>query len=317
MKAYIGTYNSKNSNGIYKILMNQNGKMSEPEWFLDYDDAKCLSLYKNHLVSSVKVGENCGIRWCQIDGEDVTELDTYLCEKSSPCFIYQDETYVATAHYHENCVHIFTKENNKLVHQKRIYFGEEAKCHQIFLSSGYFFVNCLGLDKLSIFLESDFSLVREITFPEGSGPRHGVISQKHQMLYVISELSNEVFALPMKDNLPQNISQKISLTVEKQKASSAAIRLSKDENYLYTSVRGINKIVVLAINNGSLSIHQTTECGGEHPRDIILSEDSDYLITANLDSGDVCSYEIDNSRGEIGDCIDRKYVEKGSSLAIL
>jgi 6-phosphogluconolactonase (cycloisomerase 2 family) len=317
LTAYVGTYSKDGIGGVYRIEIDQENKLiKEPELFLDLDDAKTLSLFQGNLITSLKEAERCGIRWYEIRGRDVIEWDTDLQEKSTPCYIYQDHIYAATANYHDSCVTIYQKENGRLVLKKKIDFGKGAKCHQIFFYQGYFYIFCLGLDSLTILAEEDFTLVREILFPKGSGPRHGVISEKRQALYVVCELSNEVFTLDIKDGLPVNIRSSISVNpLSDSQAVSAAIRLSNDEEYVYVTVRGIKKIVVLRPEYDVLTICQIVDCGGDYPRDMILSQDMKYVLVANTDSGNICMFCVED--GLMDDkCCGHIRLERGSSIVL-
>ena len=76
--------------------------------------------------------------------------------------------------------------------------------------------------------------------------------------------------------------------------SSAAIRITKDNRFIYISSRGADLLTVI-----SLEIIQQINSGGMHPRDFILSEDEQYLLVVNKDTDDMSSFQLDKTNGKI------------------
>ena len=95
---------------------------------------------------------------------------------------------------------------------------------------------------------------------------------------------------------------------------TAAIRLSPDERFLYVSVRGANLIVVLACASDGLRVIQRVSCGGDHPRDIALSPDGHFVLSANRYSGDLTCFPRDPASGRIGAQCSKVSVPEGVSI---
>ena len=127
--------------------------------------------------------------------------------------------------------------------------------------------------------------------PEGSGPRHGIFNKDHSKLYLVSELSNELFIIDTKD---WKITHQIGLLEngEKNTTGTAAVRLSEDENYLYVSTRGKNVISVISLKDEPKLI-QNIGCGGDHPRDFMLAQG--FLLCANRFTDEVVCFKIDEN----------------------
>ena len=131
--------------------------------------------------------------------------------------------------------------------------------------------------------------VNTIKLPDGVGPRHLVFHPNGRFMYVLVELTSEVFVISWNFTGEYTIAQCIQLLDEDAKHSfSAAIRISSDGNFLYTSCRGIDVIVVFKINTeGLLERVQSIGANGKHPRDFILSADEAYLLCTNKDSNSI------------------------------
>ena len=65
------------------------------------------------------------------------------------------------------------KSNKYLIQNK-------AGCHQVVLYKNYLIVPCLLLDQVRIFdINNDYDLVKTLTFPAKTGPRHGVFNHDY------------------------------------------------------------------------------------------------------------------------------------------
>ena len=131
--------------------------------------------------------------------------------------------------------------------------------------------------------------------PEGSGPRHMVLSPDGKILYVLCELSNTIAVLDISVQKALNLKQYIStLPAAFQGANNSAdIHLSKDGKMLYSSNRGHNSIAVFRIkpDNTVESIgHVNTE--GKTPRNFHLTNDGNWMLVANQDSGDIELFDL-------------------------
>lgn len=309
LTGYIGTYASKESNGIFRFHFDgERKKFDEPELAYPLRDTKYLSLYEGLLVSPC-VKDTAGICRIDLDGKNLP-YDLYM-EDQAACYVVQDEAYVYTANYHEGCVMIYKKEAAKLMFHKRIDIKEHAGCHQVILYGPYLLVPCLLLDKIVILdRNQDYAICGELMFEAGSGPRHGVFSKDYKLFYLVSELSNEVFKYQV-DGLKFTLLDKISIA-KPGSGASAAIRLSSDEKYLYVSVRDADVIRVL--DTSSLNVIQSVSSGGQHPRDIVLSPKEDYLLSVNRYSNNLVLYERDHESGLLKDILDEMSVIQGVSI---
>ena len=219
LTGFLGTYASPESLGIYRFTIDlRNGAMSYPELYYEAPDCKYLSLRDSMLASPLKREGRSGI--CLLDTahnkEEALAQPAAECfgESSPACYAAQDDRYLYTANYHEGTILIYEityeegspgrKKRPTLPHlelAKRIPIAPKAGCHQILFHSHYMMVPCLLLDKMMVFdCQKDFTLVSELAFDKGTGPRHGIFDRDHKQFFLVSELSNQVFVYSLTED---------------------------------------------------------------------------------------------------------------------
>lgn len=322
---YIGTYYSEESCGVYCFNFNEEtGEISKPELFYELQSAKWVSLYEELLVAPVEKNGRAGICLIRLGNDGVKSAYEILEEGQTPCYILQDEDYIYTANYHEGTVMVYCIEGGKPPHVvKRIENGTKAGCHQILLHDQYMLVPCLEQNRIRIFDRTQgFSETGEILFPDGSGPRHGVFNQAHTRLYVVSEWSNELFVFEVQGRDFKLIQTMTTLPKDEKgknvsgEAAAAAIRLTGDERFLYISLRGQDLLSVLDVSGDKAVMLQHVSCGGNHPRDFILSGDERFIIVVNRFGGGIVSLARDVHSGLIGGICGRAEIPEAVSVVL-
>jgi len=304
---YIGTYTSGLSQGIYHLEI-EDGKMSEARLFCPIRNPKYLCRYEDKIVSIADYDKGCGLALIDIDGNI---LDEIIYEEVDSCYVTKKGNRIYTANYHEGTLSCIEIDSDRFHMRKKLEIGEKAGCHQVLFHEDKILLPSLFLDRI-IICDEELNPINEIVFPKGSGPRHGVFSKDHKTLYVVSELSNELFVIDssdwrIKDSFP------VLLNKEKNVEGTAAIRLSEEEKYLYVSTRGKNILSVFSIEDNRCRLIQNADCHGDHPRDFIL--DGKYLFCANRFSNEVVSFVLDEN-GLIKEEIDRKKVPEAVALLL-
>lgn len=307
LTGYIGTYASPQSLGIYRFSMDlDNGNLSRPELYYDALDCKYLSLYGTLLAAPRKRDGQAGICLLDTAGASVSLAGEAFHETAPACYVIQDDSYIYTANYHEGCVLVYKKSPGGLTLAKRIDIAPKAGCHQILFHSHYMLVPCLLLDTVKIYdCSRDFAPAGELRFEEGTGPRHAVFDKDYHRLFLVSELSNQLFVY----SLAEDTRSGPAFTLEqvhpllpvgaayKEPPASAAIRLSPDGRFLYVSTRFADIISVFHIDGCQLKLVQQTGSGGIHPRDFTLTPDGQYLLAVNRTEGGLVSFRINRETG--------------------
>lgn len=142
----------------------------------------------------------------------------------------------------------------------------------------------------------------DIRFDPGSGPRHMVFDASGDHVFVLSELSGEIFVFERNDNRIRQV-QKISFVPEDYEGDfgGAALRLHPNGKFLYASNRGPDSITIFEIEDTSkklsLAAHQST--GGKTPRDFNIDPSGNWLIAASQDSDNLVVFRIDQDLGTL------------------
>lgn len=181
-----------------------------------------------------------------------------------------------------------------------------AHCIIPLQGTDYVFAADLGTDKVYIYQLSSGELVENdppfVNIHPGAGPRHLVFDSSRRFLYLINEVDNTVTVLEF------NI-EKGALTVKQDLSTipadykeitwCSAIRMSKDERFVYASNRGHDSIAVFTRDylTGFLELKSWIPARGSWPRDFNIDPDGNFLIIANQHSNSLFSYRLDKQTG--------------------
>lgn len=204
----------------------------------------------------------------------------------------------------KNYPQVIQHEGNSITKERQ----EKAHVHCVVFhpTENKLFVADLGNDTIDIipYIEANnqILLLPEKTIstkmPFGSGPRHLVFNKDGNKIYVVFELTNEIAVLDYTDNKLQLMEVK-SLTDKKTNLGSAAeVRINKENQFLYVSLRGEdNQLVAFKINEGA-SLEKIQIIPTElSPRNFILSKNEDFILVANQDSNSIVVYSRDKETG--------------------
>lgn len=322
LPGYIGTYTVPQSRGIYRFAFNaETGALGEAELFYEAHDPKCVAVQDGLLAAPVQREDRAGLVLLNTHAPDAPFRGELCCERATACFIAIDAPYLYTANYHEGLVLVY-RHGERLELVRRIEIGREAGCHQVMLHEQYLMVPCLERDEVLLFDAShNYKQAGAIAFPQGSGPRHGVFDHAHKHLYMVTERSHELYVFAAAKNgtfIQKGASPIIDLNnpAQFQGATTAAVRLSPDERFLYISTRGTDCITVFALAEGIATRIQQLSCGGQHPRDMILSPDGRFALVLNRFSNNLVSFARDRQTGLLGAPVGEITVYEGSGIAL-
>ena len=304
---YAGTYTGTGSEGIYCFSF-EDGILSDPRLFCRIKNPKYICREGDALTTVCDNPIRSGAALVSMEGE-ITDRISY--EDGTSCFVGRKGDHIYTANYHEGTFTALKEEDGKLRLIRTVQIREKAGCHQVIPFNDQVLVPCLLLDRVMIF-DKDLNKTGSIRFNNGTGPRHGVITKDGKYLYLVSELSNELFVIRTED-WQTEYSISILPNGEKYRRDSAAIRLSEDEKHLYISTRTMDILSVVKLEDHQPELIQTVSCGGRHPRDFILLDG--YLLSANRFSNDVVCFNL-NEDGTIGAETGRVTVPEAVSLTV-
>ena len=285
---YVGTYTSEKSEGIYAFTY-ENQTITDVHLFTKVRNPKYLAWMNDYIVAVCDFEEGSGVA--------VFDLNCYVGVKDNLIF---------TAHFHSGDVTLLRFENNHLELVQRTHIKDKAGCHQVIPYKDQYLVPCLFMDQIKI-LDKDFNVVDEISFEEGSGPRHAVFSDDEKYLYVVGELSNLLYVVDMHTKKIVNTVELLENGLSHVK-DTAAIR--KKDDYLYVSTRTQDVITVLHVYGKDIKRIQVTSCAGKHPRDFVIVDDD--IIVANRFSDSLSVLPIEHAY--IHDAVSTVTIPEGVSI---
>lgn len=317
LTGYIGTYDSPQSMGIYRFAFDaQTGRLTTPRLYYQVKNAKCVALCGDLLAATAERDGKAGICLLDTRGANAAICGEAFCETQTACFILHTEDLIYTANYHEGVVLIYRKDGSSPRLVKRIEIAPKAGCHQVLLHEDFLLVPCLALDVVLCFdRRKDFAPAGELSFPTGSGPRHGIFNRAHTRLFIVSEHSHQLFTFRVTD-AGFSLLHADALLPPGANSGSAAIRLSPDERFLYVSTRGADLITVFRVDGDRPELVQQTSSGGSHPRDFLIAADGRYLLVVNRTSNDLSSFPLNDETGHLEEIRDAVPVFEGVGIAL-
>ncbi|WP_242118105.1 lactonase family protein [Sphingomonas lacusdianchii] len=131
--------------------------------------------------------------------------------------------------------------------------------------------------------------------PAGAGPRHMAYHPTLPIGYVVTELANTLVTLDAQADGSFTTRATTSLLPPGWEGQSQAAHIAIDSagRRLYASNRGHNSIAMFDLaEDGTATLAQHIDCGGNWPRFFLLIEDSGQLLVANERSGDVAVFTV-------------------------
>lgn len=319
MHGYIGTYTTGRSQGIYRFTFDPDtGTLSEPILFAAVRNPKCVARKGSILASAIELEGRAGVALWDARHPCTPPFSMCCPEKQTPCHLRFSGSSLLAANYHEGLFTVYRTDSHNLSCATQIACGEKAGCHQSLGRRGFILVPCLEQDQVRIF-DRKFSPRGVILFPKGSGPRHGIFHPKDRALWMVTERSHELYHFNYADTRYQLLQQVSILPKDHPEyaaSTTAAIRLSPDGRFLYTSTRGADIMSVFALDADGAHLIQQVPCGGKHPRDFILSDDGRYVLVLCRDSDDLFSFPRDAETGKLGEIVSHIHVPEGSSICL-
>lgn len=282
---YVGTYTSEKSEGIYAFTY-ENQTITDVHLFTKVRNPKYLAWMNDYIVAVCDFEEGSGVAVFDLNGN---EIDHIVFEAFTSCYVGVKDNLIFTAHFHSGDVTLLQFKNNHLELVQRTHIKDKAGCHQVIPYKDQYLVPCLFMDQIKI-LDQDFTVVDEISFEEGSGPRHAVFSDDEKYLYVVGELSNLLYVVDMHAKKIVNTVELLENGLSHVK-DTAAIR--KKGDYLYVSTRTQDVITVLHVSGKDVKRIQVTSCAGKHPRDFVIVDDD--IIVANRFSDSLSVLPIEHA----------------------
>lgn len=315
----IGTYTSKSSRGIYGVTLDTEKEeltnvrlvaASGKPAYLQYGEQKRLYALKQD-------GERGGVASYDLSGDKAELIDAKLEKGPTPAYIGVDDQrhLLFSANYHTGELKVFKiaadgklTQTDSVVHQGATGPQPEQDAphvHYIDLTPDNRLIVCdLGMDLVVVYDVSDegkLTAASRYQFEPGFGTRHLVFHPNGKIVYVLGELSSKLAVMRYNAADASLTHLQTIKTIPADWTAhngAAAIHISADGRFVYTSNRGENTIAVFAVQPDFTVAHvQSISTESDFPRDFELSHDDAYLVGSNQNSDNLTLYKRDAQSG--------------------
>ncbi len=311
-----GSYTDQaNSNGINLVSLNEkNGSANIVKSFSNISNPSYFTLSKdqNYLYSVNENGQSTdsvsAFSW-NFKNQSLDKVQQISAFGSAPCHITKDRSgkFVIVSNYLSGNIVLYKVLPNHQLSEpvqniKLLNFSADSHAHMSYFSKNNqtLLVTDLGNDKLYQFKFNEnqaLPILEKPTLynlPKGFGPRHFVFDENEKHMYLLNEWQAKISVFEFNNGnlVEKQTINSTDLPNNAENKGSAAIKISKDGKYIYTSNRGeSNSISVFKINNGLLS--KVNEIKTDlHPRDFTIDKTGKYLLVAARDSNSIIVYNI-------------------------
>ena len=197
-----------------------------------------------------------------------------------------------------------------------------AHCTFFDIESNKLLVCDLGLDQVKVYSvqknkenskaenKNEFTAVEEqiISLPAGSGPRHICFDKNYAYGFIINELNGSVTIIKYNAEKKEyeikvnfDLSGQLSESSINTDLGGAAIRVSADVRFVYTSMRSDNTIRLFAFDRISESLNYIASypTGGRTPRDFTIDPTGKWLLVAHQDSDTIAIFNVNSYNGTL------------------
>lgn len=316
----LGGYTRRISKGLHQASFDdQSGILENSRLIATLENPTylCTDQAGQYIFSLAQWGEQAGLVVLKRYQGQWTILTDIKAKQVNGCHITYDEGRhtIYISNYHEGAIDVYHFSGDNLTHLQRLSHDQssilpaqsQSRIHFTALSKdGTFLYACnLGGDLIHQYaIEEDgtLTLVSDNPLPRGMGPRHFVHHPHLDILYCIGEFDNKVAQcqvledgslsyITSYDNIPEEF---------RDGASGAAIRISQDGRFLYTSTRYSNFLTVYAIDDqGNLERIQTIDTVGQVPRDFIIDPSESFILVPHQDSDYISIFKRDTHKGTL------------------
>lgn len=167
----------------------------------------------------------------------------------------------------------------------------------------------LGIDQVVCYHLAlrDGSLTQQGSYcaPAGSGPRSCVFHPTLPLCYLINELASSISLLSYEAETGtlRHIQTESTLAAPRADNICADVHITPDGRWLFGSNRGEDSLAVFSLDeNGKMKRLLCLPCGGKTPRNFALDPCGRYVVVANQDSDNLCSFRLNPETGALTPC---------------
>ena len=268
------------------------------------------------------------------DNYSLSLIDTKTIEGGCPCHIHyfknkEGQSFTASACYETGnlVIHNINVEAtaNLNIHDPLNIYHKGSSQHPTRQTQAHAHFACfdavtnkllvcdLGLDQVKVYsiqINNDsFNAIEQqiISLPAGSGPRHICFDDNYFYGFIINELTGSVTIIKhsaekkeyeIKGTYDETETKPLNIETD---LGAAAIRVSKDGKFIYTSMRSDNTIRLFAFDPiaESLSYIASYPTEGLTPRDFTIDASGKWLLVAHQDSDTISIFNVNSYNGTL------------------
>lgn len=317
---YVSGYTREDNKGIHSLTLNTDQATFEAsELIIEENNPTYISLSNdgNHLFT-LSDGDEPGVAHYEKVGENFELKDRIKVFNENGCYItFDDEANVLyNANYKKGELAVIkVNEDGSLTLTDLIQHTSPVGPHenQDFAHAHFihptndrkYILSCdLGTDEVHTYTLTDDYKLSEVSVYKaapGTGPRHLAFHHSEPIVYLLGELDYTVEVLTIQEDGSLTAGNRYDTIPSdwNEFNSSAAIRLSKDNKFLYVSNRGYNGITVFEVSKDGQSLKEIQKISteGDFPRDFNFNADESFVIVGHQFQPQVSLFKRDQESG--------------------
>lgn len=319
----LGGYTKRRNKGIHSIEFNpETGTFGSSSLISELDGPTFVALSQDKdLLFAIHKQDNKGgiVAYRRLGDSQWNEISRAFGSQIPGCHVSFRESSrtIYVSNYHGGSVDVYQLDEDDTLNHIQSVQHHGSSIHKNQQSSHVHFADMnadqsllyvcdLGTDYVSTYSINDegkLTLASELKLTPGTGPRHLEFHPAKPFIYVIGELNNTTTVLDVAKDGSLSVIQTVTNIPndEVDKSAGAAIRLTKDGNFLYTSTRFHNVLTVYSVDteDGTLEKTQEIDTIGQIPRDFILDITEQYVLVAHQDSDYLTIFSRNSKTGEL------------------
>ncbi|MCI9313023.1 MAG: lactonase family protein [Erysipelotrichaceae bacterium] len=310
------SFDNGNASGIYhSVLDTLKGRLSEPSLY--YEGEAVRSLHYHHYELALAHGHGAGMT--RLDTHASTPFVSEVMHSAKPAaFVLAERFSLYSVSDEGDRVEVYRKQGTQTSFERQLSLGE-AQCDSLYLYRDYLYIPCPNLDCVRIYhISAAFQLIKELSFPKGSGPCRLTMDEEGRYLYVLCQFSKELFvyriSAPQRLHCEQII--KVLPAGFQKEAQATAISLSPNGKFLYTACAGADIITCFARINGNLEQREYIQSGGKKVSSFVIDETGRWMIVLNRNSDLVVVFQLNPDCGEALMITDEKKIPSPNALTL-
>lgn len=173
-----------------------------------------------------------------------------------------------------------------------------SKCHQVVLNKEENLAVVVNILRNKVFFNKfengKFEEQSVMTFEKGTLPRHVLFSEGEEVLYLVTEQSNEIIVIDYKNQCVLQ-RQAVNPTYILEGAQGATLQMDAEKKILYVCIRGYNTISEFEIaDDFTLKFKRAYDMHGENSRHMILTADKKQLVCANINTNNFSIIDVES-----------------------